>query len=116
MDATTLETYRQRLFERQQQIIKRIFDLEEDLHAVGDAEREIERADRIQAEASEEILKKLDEQSRRQIDAIRAALNRIEAGTYGRCETCGKEINSARLEALPMARRCIRCQERAERS
>ncbi len=37
------------------------------------------------------------------------ALAKIEAGTYGRCESCGNEISSARLEAMPTARLCIVC-------
>ncbi|HEY8081353.1 MAG TPA: TraR/DksA C4-type zinc finger protein [Acidimicrobiales bacterium] len=37
------------------------------------------------------------------------ALSRIEAGTYGHCERCGKPISEARLEAMPAARRCLDC-------
>lgn len=45
---------------------------------------------------------------------IRAALDRLDAGTYGRCQDCGTEMPEARLEALPYARRCVACEERAE--
>jgi len=45
---------------------------------------------------------------------IRAALDRLDAGTYGRCEDCGKEMPKGRLDALPYARRCVACEERAE--
>ncbi len=38
---------------------------------------------------------------------VEAALARIDEGTYGSCETCGKAIGSARLEAMPAARFCI---------
>jgi len=37
------------------------------------------------------------------------ALEKIDAGTYGVCEECGKEIAPARLEAKPEARLCIDC-------
>lgn len=37
------------------------------------------------------------------------ALEKIEAGSYGVCEECGKEIAPARLEAKPEARLCIDC-------
>lgn len=37
-----------------------------------------------------------------------AALERLAAGTYGRCEVCGRDIAPERLEARPAARRCIR--------
>lgn len=43
-----------------------------------------------------------------------AALERIEAGTFGRCTTCGHAIAAGRLEAAPYARACIRCARRAE--
>ena len=46
--------------------------------------------------------------------AIQAALARIDAGTYGSCDTCGETISMARLTAMPMARRCVACQERLE--
>jgi RNA polymerase-binding transcription factor DksA len=39
---------------------------------------------------------------------INDALERIEHGTFGRCEECGREIPRVRLEALPYARYCIR--------
>ena len=40
------------------------------------------------------------------------ALAKIDAGTYGVCEQCGKEIAPARLEAKPAARHCIDCASR----
>src|SRR3954471_18357995 len=40
---------------------------------------------------------------------VDAALAKIEAGTYGRCESCGEQIAEARLEAKPAARFCIAC-------
>ncbi len=40
---------------------------------------------------------------------IEDALAKLDAGTYGRCESCGGEISDARLEAMPAARLCISC-------
>ena len=40
---------------------------------------------------------------------IDAALGKLEAGTYGRCESCGQDIAEARLEAMPAARLCMSC-------
>lgn len=40
---------------------------------------------------------------------IKAALGRLEAGTYGRCAICDDSISEARLNALPTATRCIVC-------
>lgn len=43
------------------------------------------------------------------------ALHRIDAGTYGTCEACGKPIGDERLEAVPAARFCLDDQHLAER-
>jgi DnaK suppressor protein len=43
------------------------------------------------------------------------ALARIEAGIYGRCESCGEPIGKARLQAFPRATLCVRCKQREER-
>lgn len=48
-------------------------------------------------------------QVRHHVAEVDAALARVDAGTYGVCEGCGQAIGAARLEALPAARRCIRC-------
>jgi RNA polymerase-binding transcription factor len=43
------------------------------------------------------------------------ALARIEAGTYGSCESCGQPIGKARLKAFPRAILCVSCKQREER-
>ena len=48
---------------------------------------------------------------RNQIDE---ALRRLEDGTYGTCEDCSRQINPERLKAMPFARRCVECQQKAE--
>jgi DnaK suppressor protein len=42
------------------------------------------------------------------------ALRRLDDGTYGICEECGKPIDEARLEAMPWARYCVVDQARVE--
>ncbi len=49
------------------------------------------------------------ERSKVRIAEVDAALQRLDAQTYGRCENCGADIAQARLEALPAARLCIAC-------
>jgi len=46
--------------------------------------------------------------------AIAAALERIDQGTFGRCEECAAEIPEARLRALPYARYCVDCARKLE--
>lgn len=49
---------------------------------------------------------------RETLHEIDDALEKFDAGTYGRCEECGAEIADARLEAMPAARHCITCATR----
>jgi DnaK suppressor protein len=46
---------------------------------------------------------------------VNAAIQRLDAGTYGTCVRCGRAISRRRLEVLPYASLCIECQEAAER-
>lgn len=43
------------------------------------------------------------------------AIERIDSGTYGRCESCGQPIAKARLQAFPSATLCVTCKQRQER-
>ena len=49
----------------------------------------------------------LEEDAERQLREVETALDRIENGTYGRCEVCGLEIPEERLEAIPWTTMCI---------
>jgi RNA polymerase-binding transcription factor DksA len=51
---------------------------------------------------------------RAQQERVRAALARVDAGTYGQCVDCGRELPDERLEARPEAERCVDCQQKAE--
>lgn len=52
----------------------------------------------------------------RAVEEIDDALDRIKNDEYGRCENCGEAIPEARLEVIPEARFCIKCQEEVERT
>jgi DnaK suppressor protein len=49
------------------------------------------------------------------LDQGERALHRIDGGTYGVCESCGKPIGKARLLAFPRATLCVECKQRQER-
>lgn len=51
---------------------------------------------------------------RRDMSELRAALARIESGSYGECLSCGNDIGFERLMVQPRAPRCLACQEHAE--
>ncbi|RLB07637.1 MAG: hypothetical protein DRG50_02220 [Deltaproteobacteria bacterium] len=47
---------------------------------------------------------------------VEDALDRLEEGTYGYCEDCGRAIKLERLKVLPFAKYCVQCQERREKT
>ena len=49
------------------------------------------------------------------LDQTRHALERIDAGTYGDCESCGTPIGKMRLQAFPRATLCLTCKQKQER-
>jgi RNA polymerase-binding transcription factor DksA len=68
-----------------------------------DSADENEVADKMEElEENEAILEQLEPQ----LNEVREALKRIEAGTFGKCEVSGENIEKDRLEANPSARTC----------
>lgn len=72
----------------------------------GDASVATEQADLRNAQINRDV---------GEIRGVRAALARIDEGSYGMCSRCGVDIDIARLEANPVAERCIRCQSAYEK-
>jgi DnaK suppressor protein len=69
---------------------------------------------RAQLETERDLEFTLDARESAELDAVDAALQRIEAGTYGVCTDCGADIPAARLHAAPETPRCISCQDKLE--
>jgi DnaK suppressor protein len=63
----------------------------------------------------DEISSQLAEVESRELARIEYALERMRNGHFGLCESCGTNIPVARLNALPYATHCIKCQREAER-
>lgn len=95
----------EKLRARLRELEGRADDIEEDLRHPLEADSSEQAIDL----ADDEALAGVDDVLRREIAQIRAALARIENGTYGSCVICGEDIDPARLEALPTATRCISC-------
>ncbi len=74
-------------------------------------ERSADQLDEIQWASERAIaVSKLDREFG-QLRSARAALRRIEEGSFGTCQRCDEAIHPKRLAALPWAEFCIRCQE-----
>jgi DnaK suppressor protein len=66
-------------------------------------------------DAFELVSSQLAETESRELAQVEIALERIRRGTYGQCRGCGEEIPVARLQALPYAGRCVKCEREAEK-
>jgi DnaK suppressor protein len=56
----------------------------------------------------------MEQTLRTHLDQVEHALARVEEGTYGTCENCGRPIPKSRLDAMPEATLCINCKNQAE--
>jgi RNA polymerase-binding transcription factor DksA len=79
----------------------------EELDSEGDLDYDVNFADSGQVAAEMGENRVLYDQLRRDLEDIEKALQRMDAGSYGTCEVCGKEISPDRLEVMPATRVCI---------
>ena len=70
--------------------------------------------DRASRETDTSRALRLRDRDRKLIAKVEEALARLDAGTYGRCESCGGRISAARLKARPVTTLCIDCKREAE--
>jgi RNA polymerase-binding protein DksA len=120
---TTIDTsrFREALMEERRRVTAAIENLHEDHpgsmsdETGEDAVFDNHLADTATETYDRELDYTLEENSEHVLAEINAALERIEAGTYGICTNCGKQIAEERLEARPWATLCIDCQRERER-
>jgi RNA polymerase-binding transcription factor DksA len=88
--------------------------------AIADAGSELSSVDQHPGDSGTETFEmeknvSLLEQVDDELLEVEAAVQRVERGTYGSCEVCGRPIGDERLEAMPATRFCIEDQAKAER-
>jgi len=81
--------------------------IEDELGEVSAAGVDNHMADTASAAYERELHAGLEESAQHTLEEVEAALARIDAGSYGVCEVCGKPIGTDRLSAIPWARLCI---------
>lgn len=115
---TTLERFRKRLEEEKDRLEEQIEDYERDLEEARLTESSSDRSpDPGNAEASSMKLEYAKELSIEQntldlLSKVNRALDRVAAGTYGTCESCGNAIPVERLDVLPYSTLCVECASR----
>lgn len=123
MSTVDTDTYRSLLLEKRRGVVDAIDYLQhQNVGTLVDATGELVSgsADQHMADTATETVDReidytLGEHDERLLTAIDEALARIDAGTYGRCESCGAQIAPERLEAMPWTTLCIDCKRKEER-
>jgi len=119
LDEKTTEELRARLqadLERLEADVAEMESLERDSlsEASGELVYRDHMADQGSATFQRDLEMTFEENERDLLEEVRAALARLEAGTYGTCTRCGAQIPAGRLEAVPTASLCIQCKEAEE--
>jgi DnaK suppressor protein len=122
---STVETghFRELLLEKRQSVLGAIeylhkenpSSLEEEIGELVSGSADQHMADTATETVDREIDYTLEAHDERLLQAIDAALARIDAGTYGFCVNCGAPIAPERLEAMPWTTLCIECKRKEER-
>lgn len=68
-------------------------------------------AEQAQERENDEVIDAIGNETARSVHLIRAALDRMEQGSYGQCERCGQDIGLKRLQVVPEASHCVSCAE-----
>ena len=111
MNKTELEKYKAMLLARQAELSKGLHNREDIA-----IQKSPDALDEVQLAGERELaIRNLDRESNL-LRNVRAALARVADGTYGTCLHCEEDIKPKRLEAVPWAPYCIRCQEAADRN
>jgi len=114
MDKRRVKVYRDRLLGRREGLVGQVMEAEQ-YSRERDSEATQDPADMAANAYTKELLFSMSANDRRLLDLIDEALTRIEAGEYGECVHCGEPVQEKRLEAVPWARHCLRCQDLQER-
>ena len=119
---TTIDTelFRKRLLEERKRVQEAIDYLHEENPGSIQDETQDSTADNHPGDMAtvtfdRELDYTLEENEGRLLQAIDAALTRMDEGSYGACVSCGQPIGAERLEALPWTRQCIDCKRKEER-
>lgn len=94
------------------QLLKRLADLGERLEGIEAelvAHSDPDWEEQAQEREGDEVLEELGTAGQKEIRQIRAALDRIQDGSYGVCTQCGERISEDRLAALPATPLCRTC-------
>jgi RNA polymerase-binding protein DksA len=110
-----------RLLDERERVLSEISDLDEDLsrsleESSGESPHDQHMAENATATLGREIDLTLQDNAKATLVKIDRAMHKLEDGTYGQCDKCGKPIGAGRLEIAPYATLCVDCKRLDERN
>src|SRR5215813_1885450 len=113
MEKKKLRQYETQLNE-QRNLLLGLVERTEDYGREADDDVSQDPADKASNSYTKELLFSQSTNERNTLKLIEDALARLEEGSFGECQNCGNDIQPKRLDAIPWAAYCIRCQELQE--
>lgn len=114
MDKRRVRVFRDKLLDRRESLVGQVQQAE--LYTrERDAEATQDPADMAANAYTKELLVSMSDNDRQLLNLIDEALERMEDSGFGKCIRCGQAVPEKRLEAVPWARHCVRCQDLHER-
>lgn len=114
MEKRKMRVFRDRLLGRRESLVGQVQQAEM-YSRERDAEATQDPADMAANAYTKELMVSMSDNDRRLLNLIDEALERIEEGKYAKCAHCGEALPDKRLDAVPWARHCVRCQDLQER-
>jgi DnaK suppressor protein len=114
MDKRKVKTFRDKLLDRREGLVGQVQEAEK-YSRERDSEATQDPADMAANAYTKELLVSMSANDRQLLALVDEALERIESGEYGDCVHCNEPVQDKRLEAVPWARHCLRCQDLQER-
>jgi DnaK suppressor protein len=114
MDKRKVKSYRDKLLARRESLFSQVTEAE-----MSSRERDLEAtqdpADMAANAYTKELLISMSANDRVLLQLIDEALARVERNEFGECINCGEPVSEKRLDAVPWARYCLKCQDLQER-
>jgi len=105
-----VEAYKRLLRAKEQELIQAIARVEVDGRQTSDVDTQ-DPIDKANGSFAKEYFFQQSDADRAILGLVQGALSRVAAGEFGMCVACGQPLEQKRLEAVPWARHCIRCQK-----
>ena len=104
------EKLRNWLLGRREELNERLGEIKRDVTRKNSADW----SEQAQERENDEVIDALGNEATLELQKVNRALDRMDEGEFGICQTCGVDIPEGRLEIMPYADKCVRCAEASD--